>query len=205
MTTTKPAETRITTGRAKQTAAAPDKTDRPVAEKSTVDGSAAVDPVPDDRNPMLDQLVALTRSIGDLVQQNAGHLGQTATTTDITAGTELDDTERARVVFAYDFLGAVLGRHAPSVFQLKRVTVTRNPGTLTFTGLDGATAAKVRAADNTVRLLEGLSEGVPVRIDYDPDAIADNVRIDSIVTFTVAGGKPVAIGPCRGPVGDVVG
>ena len=146
---------------------------------------------------MLDQLVALTRSIGDLVQQNVGASDGT--------GSDVDAAERARVVFAYDFLGVVLGRRAPSVFQLKTVTVERDFGTLTFTGLAGATAAKIRAADNTVKVLEGLRDGDAVTIDRDPNAINDNQRIDSIVTFTALGGTPVGIGPCLGPVGGVVG
>jgi hypothetical protein len=85
------------------------------------------------------------------------------------------------------------------VFQLKTVTVERNIGTLTFTNLAGATAAKIRAANNTVQVLEGLREGVPADIGQGSKAIPDNQRIDSIVTFTAVGGTPVAIGPCLSP------
>ena len=106
------------------------------------------DPPHTGQNAALEQLVALTRSIGDLVRQNAGSSGEVSAA---------DAAQQARVVFAYDFLGVVLGRRAPSVFQLTTVDVTRNSGTLTFTGLQGATAAKVRAANNRVQLLDGLS------------------------------------------------
>jgi hypothetical protein len=148
---------------------------------------------------VVEQLVELTRSIGDLVRQNAAGTGSA------TAAAAADDpAQRARVVFAYDFLGVVLGRRAPSVFQLTLVGVTRESGRLTFTGLKGATAARVRSARNQVRLLEGLADGQPVRIDQAPNAIDDAARIDSIVTFTVAGGVPVALGPCLDPVDGIV-
>jgi hypothetical protein len=195
MTTTKPAETQVVAGRPKQAVATPAKVGKPVAEESTKDNGAGTDPAPYDQNPVLDQLVSLTRSISDLVRQNAESGDGQATTVDN------DAAERARVVFAYDFLGVVLGRRAPSVFQLKTVTVVRASRTLTFTGLAGATAAKIRADDNTVQVLEGLREDEPVTIDEGPKAISDDRRIDSIVTFTVAGGTPVAIGLCQGPVG----
>jgi hypothetical protein len=178
MTTSKPAEARVVAGRAK-----------PAPEKSTKDPSVATDPPPTDPNVVLAQLVSLTQSISNLVQQNVEVDEQTN-----------DTPERLRAVFAYDFLGVVLGRRAPSLFDLKRVTVDRGFGTLTFTGLAGATVARVRAANNTVKVLLGLQEGVPVTIDQDPDAIPDGQRIDSIVTFTALGGVPVAVGPCLGPV-----
>ncbi|GAA5165293.1 MULTISPECIES: hypothetical protein [Amycolatopsis] len=155
---------------------------------STTDGAERKEPAPVAPDPVLDQLVSLTRSISDLVRQNA-EVQDTTTTA-------ADADEQARVVFAYDFLGVVLGRRAPSVFQLTKVTVTRKPGTLTFTGLGGATAAKIRAANNVTQLLQGLAEGVPVRIDQGANAIQDDQRIDSIVTFTAVGGLPVALGPC---------
>ena len=151
------------------------------------------DPPHNGQNAALEQLVALTRSIGDLVRQNA------ATTT-----SAADAAQQTRVVFAYDFLGVVLGRRAPSVFQLTTVGVTRNSGTLTFTGLQGATAAKVRAANNRVQLLDGLRDNVPVTIDQGDQAIINSVAIDSIVTFTSPGGTPVAIGPCLPPFVDVI-
>ena len=105
------------------------------------------------------------------------------------------------MVFAYDFLGFVLGRRAPSVFQLTAVTVIRdNDNKLTFTGLGKATAAKVRAADNHVQLLKDLTDDVsPIEIqqnDKDNQPISSDQPIDSIVTFTSLGGTPVAIGPC---------
>ncbi|MFI5592237.1 hypothetical protein ACIA5G_44815 [Amycolatopsis sp. NPDC051758] len=197
MTNPKTAESRVTVGRPKAAAAPAAKTDKPVVTKSAKDVSAEAGPAHNGQNPMLDQLVALTRSIGDLVQQNVGASDG--------ADPDPDAAERTRVVFAYDFLGVVLGRRAPSVFQLKTVTVERDFGTLTFTGLAGATAAKIRAADNTVKVLEGLRDGDAVTIDRDPNAITDDQRIDSIVTFTALGGTPVGIGPCLGPVGGVVG
>ncbi|WP_410672204.1 hypothetical protein [Amycolatopsis sp. cmx-4-68] len=199
MTNTKTAEPQAVAGRRKAAASPAARTDEPVAEPPAADTAPGPEAAHDRPNPLLDQLVALTRSIGDLVQQN------TASGDDRTTAPDTDAAERARVVFAYDFLGVVLGRRAPSVFQLKTVTVVREFGTLTFTGLAGATAAKIRAADNTVQVLEGLREGVAVTIDEGPHAIADNLRLDSIVTFTAIGGTPVAIGPCLGPVGGVIG
>jgi hypothetical protein len=198
MTNPKTAESRVTAGRPKPATAPAAKTGKQPATTSTEDSPAA-GPAHNGQNPVLDQLVALTRSIGDLVQQNVGTRDDQLTTADT------DAAERARVVFAYDFLGVVLGRREPSVFQLTTVTVERDFGTLTFTGLGAATAAKIRAADNTVRFLEGLRDGVAVTIDEDPHAISDNLRIDSIITFTARGGTPVAIGPCLGPVGGGVG
>jgi hypothetical protein len=197
MTDPKPAESRVVAGRSKPTAATAEN-DKPVAEESTKGNTASTDPARYEQNPVLDQLVELTRSIGDLVQQNVGSGDGQATAPDT------DAAERARVVFAYDFLGVVLGRRAPSVFQLKTVTVQRNLGTLTFTDLAGATTAKIRAANNTVQVLEGLRDGVPATIDQGPKAIPDTQRIDSIVTFTVVGGTPVAIGPCLGVIETVV-
>ncbi|MEU8413468.1 hypothetical protein AB0C24_11815 [Amycolatopsis japonica] len=189
MTDPKPAETRAAAGRPKQAAATQTKTDKPAAAVSTKDNGHIAEPVPDQQNPAFEKLVtALTRSIGDLAKK----------TTDTTP--DSDAAERTRVVFAYDFLGVVLGRRAPSVFQLKTVTVVRETGTLTFTGLAGATAAKIRSAGNITQSLQGLQEGVRVTIDEGPKAIPDGQRIDSIVTFTAIGGTPVAIGPCLGPV-----
>jgi hypothetical protein len=185
MTTTKPGESRAVAGRTKPAGA----DDKAAVTQSTTDSPQTTY---NDQNPVLDQLVSLTRSISTLVQQNAGTTtGEPATT---------DNAQQTRVVFAYDFLGAVLGRRAPSVFQLKIVTVTRDFGSLTFTGLAGATVAKIRAANNTVQVLQGLREGEAVVIDQGVNAIPDEQRIDSIVTFTALGGVPVAIGPCLGPV-----
>ncbi|MEV6643711.1 hypothetical protein [Amycolatopsis sp. NPDC051371] len=198
MTNPKTAESRVAAGRPKAAAAPAAKTEKQPATKSTEDSPAA-GPAHNGQNPVLDQLVSLTRSISALVQQNVESGDDQLTTADT------DAAEQARVVFAYDFLGVVLGRHAPSVFQLTTVTVVRDFGTLTFTGLGPATAAKIRAADNTVRFLEGLRDGMPVTIDQGPQAISDNLRIDSIITFTARGGTPVAIGPCLGPVGGVIG
>ncbi len=156
------------------------------------------------QNAALEQLVALTRSIGELVKQNAASSGQVSAATTTSAA---EAAQQARVVFAYDFLGVVLGRRAPSVFQLTRVNVTRATGAmLTFTDqdLNGATAAKVRSADNHVQLLTGLTPNTPVSIGQKApppnQAIDDGVPIDSIVTFTSLGGTPVAIGPCLQPV-----
>ena len=183
------------------------KTPEPGAARSeskpTAASASASTPSPDrphnGQNAVLEQLVALTRSIGDLVRQNAGSSGEVSAA---------DAAQQARVVFAYDFLGVVLGRRAPSVFQLTRVNVTRATGAmLTFTDqdLNGATAAKVRSADNHVQLLTGLTPNTPVSIGQKApppnQAIDDGVPIDSIVTFTSLGGTPVAIGPCLPPVG----
>ena len=153
-----------------------------------------------DHDAMLAQLVSLTRSISELAQKNS-------TTDDQVAAASNDDLaaqSQARVRFAYNFLGFVLGRRAPSVFQLTTVDVKRDFGTLTFTGLGPATAALVRTANNVVRPLEGLMDGRPVTVNDGKNAITDDQRIDSIVTFTVLGGVPVAIGPCLDPVGGII-
>lgn len=175
MTNPKTTESRAVAGRGKQAA-------------------AEVEPT-GDRDAMLTQLVALTKSIGELAQRQNGAAGD-----QVTAATADDAVEQDRVRFAYNFLGFALGRRAPSVFQLTTVDVERDHGTLTFKRLGTATVAKVRAANNVTRLLEGLVEGRPVTIDQGPNAITDDQRIDSIVTFTAVGGEPVAIGPCREPV-----
>jgi hypothetical protein len=184
MTNPKTTEQRNVASRAKP----PAKADADAPGKSAKDA---------DPNPVLDQLVSLTRSISTLVQQNVDDGASADLATAATAA-------QTRVVFAYDFLGVVLGRRAPSLFQLRTVNVTRDFGTLTFTNIGAATIAKIRAANNRVKTVE-IREGVPVVIDQGPDGIDDNQRIDSIITFTSAGGVPVAIGPCQGPVFGGVG
>ncbi|MEU0793470.1 hypothetical protein ABZ342_25645 [Amycolatopsis sp. NPDC005961] len=175
MTNPKTSESRAVAGRAKPAAAEVQSTG--------------------DRDAMLAQLVSLTQSIGELAQQKNGSAGAQVT------ATAADDTSKPdRVRFAYNFLGVALGRRAPSVFQLTKVDVHRDTRTLTFTGLGPATVARVRAANNVVRLLEGLVDGTPVTIDDGKDAIRYDQRIDSIVTFTARNGTPVAIGPCLDPV-----
>ena len=171
------------------------------ATTSTGDDHPVPEPMPDNQNALLEQLVALTRSIGELARRDTGSGGQPTTTGSTTARAG-DAAQRARVVFAYEFLGVVLGRRAPSVFQLPAVGVTRDPGTLTFTNLDGATTAKVRAANNAVRVLENLREGEARDIDDGANAIADDQRIDSIVIFKPVDGVlvPVTLGPCLPPV-----
>jgi hypothetical protein len=161
----------------------------------TKPAAAEVEPA-GDRDAMLAQLVSLTKSIGELAREKNG------SAVDPVTATTADDPvlqQQDRVRFAYNFLGFVLGRRAPSVFQLPAVGVTRAHRTLTFTGLGGATAAKVRAANNAFQVLDGLVEGRPVYIDQGDEPITDDQRIDSIVTFT-ASGVPVAIGPCQDPV-----
>ncbi|EOD58537.1 hypothetical protein [Amycolatopsis vancoresmycina] len=177
MTNPKTTETRAVAGRAKP-------------------ATAEVQPA-GDRDTMLAQLVSLTRSIGELAQRANG------TTGDQVTDTPDDDPvlrQQDRVRFAYNFLGFVLGRRAPSVFELTTVVVARDTRTLTFTGLGRATAARIRAANNRSQFLEGLVDGRPVIIDEGDDAIRYDQRIDSIVTFTAKGGEPVAIGPCKDPV-----
>jgi hypothetical protein len=186
MTNPKTTEQRNVASRAKP-ASPPAKADAPAPEKQNTD-----------RDPVLDQLVSLTRSISALVQQN---VDDGAANADLTTAATAAQT---RVVFAYDFLGVVLGRRAPSLFQLRTVNVVRDFGTLTFTGIGDATVAKIRAAGNRVKTVE-IREGEAVTIDRDPDAINDDQRIDSIITFTSVGGVPVAIGPCQGPVFGGVG
>jgi hypothetical protein len=177
MTNPKSTESRAVTSRAKPAA-------------------AEVEPT-GDRDAMLAQLVSLTKSIGELAQQKNGTAGDQVT---VAADDDPVLRQQDRVRFAYNFLGFVLGRRAPSVFQLTKVDVQRDTRTLTFTGLGPATAAKVRSAGNVVRLLEGLVDGRPVTIDDGKDAIRYDQRIDSIVTLTAREGVPVAIGPCLDPV-----
>ncbi|MGW5723567.1 hypothetical protein ACWEVP_45880 [Amycolatopsis sp. NPDC003865] len=176
MTNPKTTESRAVAGRTKQVAEVEPKSDR---------------------DAMLAQLVSLTKSIGELAKQANGAPG-----VQVTATPDDDPVLRQqdRVRFAYNFLGFVLGRRAPSVFQLTTVEVHRDTRTLTFTGLGAATAARIRAADNRSQFLEGLVDGRPVVIDEGKDAIRYDQRIDSIVTFTSKGGVPVAIGPCQDPV-----
>lgn len=192
MTNPKTADSRSVASRSKP-AAAPAKADPPTPDRSTKDKQDTGNPPPPDPNAVLAQLVSLTQSISALVQQNVE---------DDDGETPELPPERARVLFAYDFLGVVLGRRAPSLFQLSAVNVTRDFGTLTFTNLGAAKVARIRGADNRVKTVD-VTENVAVTIDENPDAIEDNVRIDSIVTFTSRGGAPVAIGPCLGPVGGI--
>jgi hypothetical protein len=197
MTNPKTDESRPAAARSKPPAASAAKAN----EKTTRDAVVTTNPPPLDPNAVLAQLVSLTQSISVLVQQNVE---------DDDGQTPQPSVEQARVLFAYDFLGVVLGRRAPSLFQLTTVNVERNFGTLTFTNLGIAKVARIRAANNRVKVVQGLQNGVPVTIDQDTDAntkdaIDDNQRIDSIVTFTSLGGAPVAIGPCLGPVGFIDG
>lgn len=195
-------KTRETPGTASSTASR----SKAVATTSTHDEQL----LPDNQNPMLEQLVALTQSISELVKQAAGTGTQQppgttppgTTTPGTTTPAAEDAGQRTRVAFAYDFLGVVLGRRAPSVFQLATVGVTRATGTLTFTRLNGATVARIRAVNNTVRVLENLQDGQAVHIDNGAKPIADTLRIDSIVVFKSVEGvlAPVALGPCLAPV-----
>jgi hypothetical protein len=194
MTNPKTDESRPAAARSKPPAASAAKAN----EKTTRDAVITTNPPPLDPNVVLAQLVSLTQSISALVQQNVED--------DDEQQTPQPSVEQARVLFAYDFLGVVLGRRAPSLFQLTTVNVERDFGTLTFTNLGIAKVARIRAANNRVKVVQGLQNGVPVTIDQDTDAntkdaIDDNQRIDSIVTFTSLGGAPVAIGPCLGPAG----
>jgi hypothetical protein len=175
MTNPKTTESRAVAGRTKQAA-------------------AEVEPT-GERDPMLAQLVSLTKSIGELARRQNGSAGER-----VTAAATDDSAELVRVQFAYNFLGFVLGRRAPAVFQLPKVDVKRTSRRLTFTGLGEATVAKVRTAGNVTRLLEGLVDGQYVIVDDGENAIRDDQRIDSIVTFTARDGEPVAIGPCLDPV-----
>jgi hypothetical protein len=193
MTNPKTPESRAVASRTKPAAPAP-TTDRDMTTTSTSDNPPSPDPSHGngDQAKLLEQLVTLTQSISNLVQQN----------TDAS-----DDKppprspEETRVVFAYDFLGVVLGRRDPRVFQLRTVGVTRNERRLTFTDLKGATVAKVRGANNGTQLLEGLRDNEPATIRTEGDnAIPDQVEIDSIVILSARDGVPVAIGPCQPPV-----
>lgn len=170
MTNPKTSESRAVAGRAKPTNDSPEPT------------------APVSQDVVLEQLVALTRSIKDLVERSTEPSQPQA---DIG-----DPAQRARVVFAYEFLGSVLGRRAPRVFQLRKVGVTRGFRELTFTGLQGATAAKIRSNRNVVVELTELRDGAAVNID----PITSDERIDSIVVFNVPGGVPVAIGPWVDPL-----
>lgn len=161
---------------------------------------AAKDPAPDNQSVVLEQLVALTQSIKELV----------ARSTEPTPPPPSDTTDpvvRNRVVFAYDFLGKVLGRRAPRVFEPRAVVVQRDGDFVTFTGLkvDGlptGTFARIRSNRNVVVLLEDLRDGEPRSVATDPNEnkqITFDQRIDSIVVFDKVGGTPVAIGNCLPP------
>lgn len=184
MTNPKTTESRAVAGRAKPATPAP-----------APDGPRPAEPSNGSQDVVLEQLVALTQSIKDLVRQNT----EPAEPPQTDSG---DPAQRARVVFAYDFLGSVLGRRAPRVFQLRRVEVTRDGGGLTFNDLRDATAAKIRSDRNVVVDLNNLRDGVEERIDGNADPsknITNDQRIDSIILFNSPGGVPVAIGPCLGP------
>jgi hypothetical protein len=99
--------------------------------------------------------------------------------------------ERRRVAFAYLFLGEVLGRRGSPAFTVPRVSVERDADGLTFGELGTGTAARLRAADGTVDLLEGLQPGLPAET-----SIPGGQPIDSIVVLEGKDGVAVALGPC---------
>jgi hypothetical protein len=170
---------------------------RAVASRTKPADSAA--PPNADQDVMLQQLVSLANSINALVEQNAAATDPPPPP----SPTPSRSPEELRVVFAYEFLGVVLGRRTPRVFQLRNVEVRRDFDGLTFTGLNGATAARIRSDRNVVVDLKDLRDGVAFPIDKAPDPqprITSDQRIDSIIIFSAPGGVPVAIGPCLGPV-----
>lgn len=158
---------------------------------------------------VLAQLVALTQSIKDLVTQNTEPVEPPPTepVEPPPAGTT-DAAQRTRVVFAYDFLGQVLGRRTPRVFQPRTVDVNRRGAHLTFSGLTGVNPlAKIRSNKNVVVELGNLVNGQAVHINQSTDPakhITNDQRIDSIIVLDSPGGVPVAIGPCLTPNDDTV-
>lgn len=136
---------------------------------------------PDDNGALLQLLTRLTESVEKLAQPSQGP-GSSPTP---------EEKERATVLFAYDFLGLVLGRpNFPAP-----VDVERNGNELTFRDLrNGAgTFALLRAADNTREELAGLVENTPVELKVIPNDQA----IDSIVIFTEKDGVPLAVAECQ--------
>jgi hypothetical protein len=157
------------------------------------------------RDQLLQQLVRLTESVERLAQRTTTPppppdtpppLPPPITTTD--PPDPARDT-RNRVLFAYLFLGEVLGRRE---FALPRVTVERPAsGKIKFTGLvtalGTASVVRLRAANNQTQTISGLPEGVEVTT-----TIPDEQRIDSIV-FLTNDGVPVGIGDCADPIDGV--
>jgi hypothetical protein len=109
--------------------------------------------------------------------------------------------ERKKVLFAYEFLGEVLGRRLGSrFFATPKVTVDRDftSATLTFTGLPATSrVARVRAAGGGVEVLPlpdplpDPTQGATVPVTEIPNAEA----IDSIVILD-GRGVPLALGNC---------
>jgi len=156
------------------------------AHQSTTDA-----PAPDSLQQLLEQLGRIADSVTRLTEPKsaAADAGQAAE-----SGPAAQ--ERAKALFAYEFLGEVLGRPG---FAVPRVQVSRGTTvgrgrfitTLIFQQLNGGTTARVRAADNRQQILLNLQVGNPV----DVEEIPVEQPIDSIVVLD-GSGVPVAIGPC---------
>jgi hypothetical protein len=145
----------------------------------------------DPLNRLLEQLAKIADSVAKLpggvaTREPAAETGPAA-------------EERRKAVFAYEFLGEVLGRRG---FAVAKVGVVRdrdgNQGNLTFTNLGLGKTARVRAADNSQDIIENLQENVQVNTD-----IPNGLPIDSIVVLDAVG-VPVAIGPCLRPTSNFI-
>jgi len=147
-------------------------------------------PAEAEREELLRHIAALTASVNTLAQRALPPaIGEADTSTRSQA-----EADQATVLFAYNFLGEVLGRQD---FNVPRVAVSRGSKTLTFTELRGGAFALVRAANNQVDNLDNLVVNQPFAL-----TIPDSQAIDAIVMFDRAGGVPVAIGECPGPPDD---
>jgi hypothetical protein len=203
---TNPKSSRQTATRAKP---APADTPPPATPPATAAAPPALPPASDNgHDQLLQQLVRLTESVEKLAQR----------TTTPPPPPPPDDTPppppppsttsdppdpardtRNRVLFAYLFLGEVLGRRD---FAVPRVNVERPAsGKLKFTGLvtalGAATVVRLRAANNQTQTISGLQEDVEVTT-----TIPDTQRIDSIV-FLTNDGVPVGVGDCEEPIEGV--
>jgi hypothetical protein len=163
----------------------------PAAEAT---GTAEIVLPPDPLNRLLEQLGRIADSVARLPgTPGTGPGGEPAAETGPAA------EERRKALFAYEFLGEMLGRRG---FAVPKVGVVRdrdgNQGNLTFTNLGLGKTARVRAANNSQDIIENLQENVSVNTD-----IPNGQPIDSIVVLDAVG-VPVAIGPCRGPISNLI-
>lgn len=154
--------------------------------KASEQPSPTTDLAGDPLGKLLEQLGKIADSVGRLTEP------RTEATTETGPAAE----ERRKALFAYEFLGEVLGR---TNFAVPRVGVTRcraatgsTRGALRFTELLTGTKARVRAADNSQEVLRNLQEGV---VSDEMKVIKDDQPIDSIVVLDITD-VPVAIGPC---------
>ncbi|MEV6847949.1 hypothetical protein [Actinoplanes sp. NPDC051411] len=163
-------------------------------------------PGADNSDDLLRQLIKLTESVEKLANRPAGRAVPPPAPTPTPTPTpppgpperEPAENERLTMLFAYNFLGEVVGRRNFR-FTLRAVADRDRDG-LRFTELRGGTFARLRSADNRIEELENLVAGTRVKLTVIPDDQA----IDAIVVLERRGGVPVAIGNCQGPVPGVI-